>query len=130
MIRNVKLKGLGLENVSIKQNWLEGVLWKTPFWFTIFLWILYFSHGISLCLKIYHVRLYILKKMGFGMVPKWYEIHSKSKPLLQKTYIFYVSKTLVAYAGVFLFMHALAHVHRMLPMYVGRGPLWSFNFEK
>ena len=27
-------------------------------------------------------------------------------------------------------MHALAHVCRLLPMYVDRGPLWSFYFRK
>ena len=31
VICNIKLKGLGLEKVSIKQNWIEGVFEKLPF---------------------------------------------------------------------------------------------------
>ena len=61
--------------------------------------------------------------MGFGMTPTQCGIHSKSQPLLQKNFLFYVSKTLAAYIGVLLHTHALAHVCRLLPMYVGRGPL-------
>ena len=43
---------------------------------------------------------------------------------------FYVFETLVVYVGECLCMHALAHVCRLLPMYVDRGPLWSFYFRK
>ena len=64
--------------------------------------------------------------MGFGMAPKRCGIHSKPHSLLQKTCIFYVFETLVAYIGVCLHMHALALVHRPLPIYVDEGPLWSF----
>ena len=89
-----------------------------------------FLVGFLCILKIYHVRLYILEKMGFGTAPRQYGIHSKFQPLLQKTCLFYVSKTLAAYAGVFLYTHALAHVCKLLPMYMGQGPLWLFNFQK
>ena len=47
-------------------------------------------------LKMYHVRLYIVGKTGFGTAPKGCEIHFKPQPLLQKTCFFYVSETLVA----------------------------------
>ena len=81
-------------------------------------------------LKMYHVRLYIVEKMGFGMVPRRCEIHFKHQPLLQNTCIFYISETLAAYVGVYLHTHALAHVRSPLPTYVGREPLWSFYFQK
>ena len=74
-------------------------------------------------LKIYHVRFYTVEKMGFGTAPRRCGYHSKSQSLLQKTCIFYVSKTLAVYA---VHTHALAHVRRFLPMYVDRGPLWFF----
>ena len=60
------------------------------------------------------------------MTPRWCEIHFKPQPLLQKTYLFHASKTLATYTGACLHTHALAHVCRPLPMYVDRGPLWSF----
>ena len=44
-----------------------------------------FPVGFLYLLKIYHVRLYIVEKMGFGMAPRRYGIHSKPQPLLQKT---------------------------------------------
>ena len=74
----------------------------------------------------YHVRLYIVEKIGFEMAPRWCGIHSELQPLLQKTCIFHTSETLVVYARICLLTHALAHVCRLLPTYVGRGPLWSF----
>ena len=58
-------------------------------------------------------------KKGFGMAHRRCEIDFKPQPLLQKTCLFYVSKTLVAYVGVCLRMHALAHVYRLLPTFVG-----------
>ena len=36
VISNFKLKGLGLDKIPTKQNWLEDVFWKTTFSFTIF----------------------------------------------------------------------------------------------
>ena len=64
--------------------------------------------------------------MKFGMAPKQCGIHSKPQPLLQKTYFFYVSKTLVVYIGVSQRTHALAKVRKPLPTNVGRGSLLSF----
>ena len=80
-------------------------------------------------LKMYHVRLFIVEKMGFGMAPKQCRIHSKPQPLLQKTYISYTFETLVAYAEMYLHAYALACVRRLRPAYVGQGPLWSFYFQ-
>ena len=85
--------------------------------------------GFLCVLKMYHVRLYIVEKMGFGTASKQCEIHSKPQPLLQKTCSFYVSETLAAYARVCLHTHALTHV-QAVATYVGRGPLWSFYFQK
>ena len=81
--------------------------------------------GFLCVLKMYHVRLYIVEKIGFEMATRRYEIHSKPQPLLQKTCIFYVSKTLTAYAGVCLRTHALAHICMLWPTYVGCCPrMW------
>ena len=77
----------------------------------------------------YHVRLFIVEKMGFGTAPRWCGIHSKHLPLLQKTCLSYAFETLVAYAGTCLYTHALARVCRSRPTYVGRGLLWSFYFQ-
>ena len=44
-----------------------------------------FPVGFLYLLKIYHVRLYIVEKMGFGTAPRRYGIHSKPQSLLQKT---------------------------------------------
>ena len=59
-------------------------------------------------------------KMGFGTAPRRYMIHSKPQPLLQKTYLFHASETLV------VSMIALAPICRLLPTYAGRGLLWYF----
>ena len=69
-------------------------------------------------------------KMGFGTAPRRCGIHSKPRTLLQKTCLFYVFETLAKYARVCLRTHAVAHIHKLLPTYVGRGPLWSFYFQK
>ena len=89
-----------------------------------------FPVGFLCVLKMYHVRLYIVEKMEFGTALKRCEIHFKPQLLLQKTNLLYASETLVVYVGVCLRMHALAHIRRLLPMYMGRGPLWSFFFQK
>ena len=68
--------------------------------------------------------------MGFGMAPRQCGIHFKPQPLLQKTYLSYASKTLAAYIGMCLCMHALARVCRPRPTYAGQGPLWSFYLQK
>ena len=82
--------------------------------------------GFLCVLKMYHVRLYIVEKIGFGMASRRCEIHSKPKSLLQKTCMFYIFETLAAYVGECLRTHALAHVSRPLLTYASRGPLWSF----
>ena len=74
-------------------------------------------------LKIYHVRLFIMEKMEFGMTPRRCGIHSKPQPLLQKTCLFMSLKPQLC-------THALGHVRRLLPTYVSQGPLWSFYFQK
>ena len=88
-----------------------------------------FLVGFLCVSKIYHVRFYIVEKMGFGMSPRWCKIHSKPQPLLQKTFLFYIFETLVAYAGVCLRTHALAHVHRLLPTYWASGHFDHFIFK-
>ena len=82
--------------------------------------------GFLYVLKMNHIRLFIIEKIGFGMAPKRCGIYSKHQPLLQKTYIFHASETPVAYTRLCLRTHALAFVCRLLPMYIGRKPLWSF----
>ena len=49
-------------------------------------------------------------KMGFGTAPRRYMIHSKPQPLLQKTYLFHASKTLVA--SMIALVQAAAYVRR------------------
>ena len=73
----------------------------------------------------YHVRFYIVEKMGFEAAPRRCGIHSKPQPLLQKTCLFYVSETLVAYVGVCLCTHTLAHIRKLLPPYMGWWPLMA-----
>ena len=57
--------------------------------------------------------------MGLGTAPKRCKIHSKPQPLLQKICLFYISETLAMYARECLHMHALAHVRKPLPTYMG-----------
>ena len=85
--------------------------------------LVFFLVGFLCVLKIYHVRLYIVEKIGFGIATRRCEVYSKPQPLLQKTCLFCVSEPLVAYAGVCQHTHALAHVRRLLPAYVGGGSL-------
>ena len=54
--------------------------------------------GFLCVLKMYHVRLFTVEKMGFRMAPKQCRIHSKPQPLLQKTLPFHASETLAVYA--------------------------------
>ena len=63
-------------------------------------------------LKKYHVRLFIVEKIGFGAAPKQCGIHSKPQPLLQKTFISYASETLAGCVGSCLRTHAVAHIRR------------------
>ena len=73
----------------------------------------------------YHVKLFIMEKMRFGIAPRWCGIHSKPQPLLQKNCLFYASETLATYVGLCLHTLALAYVRKLLPTYVGWRPLWS-----
>ena len=86
--------------------------------------------GFLCVLKMYHERIYIVEKIGFGTALKQCEIRSKPQPLLQKTCLSYTFETVVMYGGICLCMHALACVHRLQQTYAGRGPLWSFYFQK
>ena len=70
----------------------------------------FFPVGFLCVLKMYHVRLFIVEKMGFGTTPRRCEIHSKPQPLLQKTCLSYAFKTLAAYVGMWLRTHALVCV--------------------
>ena len=63
-------------------------------------------------LKMYHVRHFIVEKIGFGIAPKRCGIHSKPQSLLQKTFLFYASENLAAYARMCLRTHALARVRK------------------
>ena len=62
--------------------------------------------------KIYHVKLFIVEKMGFGTAPRRCEIHSKPQSLLQKTCLSYVFETLAMYARTCLHTLALACVRK------------------
>ena len=87
-----------------------------------FLVNLVFSRGISMCvLKMYYVRLYIVEKWGL----EWFLDDMRFIPNLNHycrkltLFFFNVFETLVVYAGEYLRTHALAHVRRLLPTYVG-----------
>ena len=81
---------------------------------------------LCVLLKMYHVRFFIVEKMGFGMAPRRCGIHSKPHPLLQKTCLFHASQTLAVYIGLSLHMHALAFIHKLLTTYISCGLFWSF----
>ena len=70
--------------------------------------------GFLCVLKMYHVRLFVVEKMGFGMAPRQCGIHSKPQPLLAllKTCLSYTSETLAAYIRMCLRKYALARVCR------------------
>ena len=74
--------------------------------------LIFFLVGFLCVMKMYHVRLFIVEKMGFGMAPKQCEIYSKPQPLLKKSFLSYTSKTQAVYAGMCLHTRALARVHR------------------
>ena len=63
-------------------------------------------------LKMYHVRIFVVEKMGFGTAPRRCGVHSKPQPLLQKTCISYASETLVVHAGICLRTQVATHVRR------------------
>ena len=66
--------------------------------------------GFLSVLKMYHVRLFIVEKRGFGAAPRQCGIHYKPWPLLQKTCLSYTFETLAAYASLGPCMQATAHV--------------------
>ena len=78
----------------------------------------------------YYVRLFIVEKIGFGIAPRQCGIYFKPQPLLQKTCFSYAFETIAAYARMCLRTHALARIRKLQLTYVGREPLWSFNFSK
>ena len=86
--------------------------------------------GFLCVLKKYHVRLYIVEKMEFGMAHRQCGIRSKPYLLLQKTYISYAFETLAIYVGTCLCTNALTHVRKPRPTHVGQGLLWSILFPK
>ena len=63
------------------------------------------------------------------MAPRQCGIHSKTQSLQQKTCIFLTFETLVAYIGMDLHMHALAHIHRSLSRIEPRDTL-NIYFQK
>ena len=104
---------------------------KNSFFDSLFLVNFRFSRRIF-CMfsEIYHVKLYIVEKLGFGTAPKQCGIHSKPQSLMQKTFLLITSKTLTAYAGLCLCMHVLdlrMHTH----VYVHRPRVFlTFIFKK
>ena len=68
-----------------------------------------------MCLKMYHVRLFIVEKMGFGTTPRQCKIHSKPQPLLQKTCISYAFETLAV-------TQECVCVCMLWSAYIGHGP--------
>ena len=80
--------------------------------------------GFFCVLKMFHVRLFIVEKIGFGTAPIRHGIHFKPQPLLQKTCFSYAFENLTAYARMCLRTHALARVRKLQLMYIGRGLFW------
>ena len=50
-------------------------------------------------MKMYHIRFFIVEKIGLGMASRQCGIHSKSQPLLQKICLFHAFEMLAAYVG-------------------------------
>ena len=69
-------------------------------------------------LKIYHVKLFIVEKMGFGTAPRRCALAIIAENLI------------VENARMCLHMHALARVRKPRLTYVGQRPFWLFNFPK
>ena len=79
--------------------------------------------GFLCVLKMYHVRLYIVEKMGFGTAPRRCGIHSKPRSLLQKTCLSYTSETLAVYVGICLRTRAGLHMQAATHMWRPRATL-------
>ena len=77
-----------------------------------------FPVGFLCVLKMYHVKPFIVEKMGFGKALRQCGIHSKPQPLLQKTCLSYASETVCIRKNVPVYvcfsscMQATIHVHR------------------
>ena len=69
-------------------------------------------------------------KKGFGMAHRRCEIDFKPQPLLQKTFLFYVSETLAMYVGVYLHTNALAHVCKLKHAYTCTFLRMRLRFQK
>ena len=74
--------------------------------------------------------LYSGKKKGLEQLPNDVGFIPNLSHYCKKTCLSYASETLAAYTGMCLHTQDLAHVCKPLPTYVGRGPLWSFYFQK
>ena len=87
--------------------------------------------GFLCVLKMYHVRLFIVEKIEFGMAPKRCGIRSKLQPLLQKTCLSYAFETLAAYARMYLHTHARACVRRpRAPLVILFSKIDFYSFKK
>ena len=82
--------------------------------------------GFLCVLKMYHVRLYIVEKMGFGTAPRRCGICSKPRSLLQKTCLSYTSKTLAVYVGICLRTRAGLHMQAATHVWRPRATLVIF----
>ena len=74
-----------------------------------------FPIGFLCVSKMYHVRLFIVEKMGFGTTPTRCGLNSKPQPLLQKTCLSYASETLVVYTRSVC-------IHMLWRAYASRNP--------
>ena len=72
----------------------------------------------------YHVRFFIVKKMGFREAPRRHGIHSKTQPSLQKTCLSYASKTLATYTGV------RTYVIHLLGTYLKNDTNWMIIYRR
>ena len=88
-----------------------------------------FLMGFLCVLKMYHVKFYMVEKMGFEAALRGCEIHSKPHPLLQKICLFHVFETLATYAEMCLCTHALVCVRKLAHVLRSRATL-SFYFQK
>ena len=66
-----------------------------------------------------------MEKMGFGIAPRRCGIHSKPQLLLQKTFFFHASETLVAYTGMFLLMQLRFQKHKKGKFSTIMAEIWN-----
>ena len=89
-----------------------------------------FPMGFLCVLKMYHIRLFTVEKMGLERLADDGGFIPNLSHYCKKTCLSYTSETLVACVGIRLCSHTLARVCRPRPTYAGREPLWSFYFQK